>query len=113
MLFEEENQFAQQMAFAEGVQAVVETQIAGEEVMHQPPRELWNDPNGLDSLLAAMRMDGEKRQEGRAQDMQPMVDLVDRHAGLVGVEDRFLGKDLHEPVFKGLQRVVLLLPGAL
>ena len=56
------------MAFAEGVQAVLETQIAGEEVMHQPAVELGDDPNGLDGLLAAVAMDGKEGQQGRAQD---------------------------------------------
>ena len=113
MLFEEEDQFAQQVAFAEGVQTVVESQIAGEKVMHQPTGELGNDPNGLDGFLAAVEMDGKERQQGRAKDMEPMVDLVYRHAGLVGVKDRFLGQDLHQPVFKGLQRLVLFLPDGL
>ena len=50
MLLEEEDQLAQEVAFAEGVQAVLEAQIAGEEVMHQPTGELGDDPNGCMSF---------------------------------------------------------------
>ena len=101
MLLEEEDQLAQEVAFAEGVQAVLETQIAGEEVMHQPAVELGDDPNGVDGLLAAVAMDGKEGQQGRAQDMEPMINLVDGHAGLVGVQNRFLGQDLHQRFSNG------------
>ena len=77
--------------FKEGVKAVLEPQIAGEEIMHEPPRKVGDDPDSLDGVLASVQMDGEKRQHGRAKDMQPMFDLVDRHTGFVGVEDGFLG----------------------
>jgi len=42
-----------------------------------------------------------------------MIDLIDRHAGLVGVEHGFFGQDLHQPLFIRFQRGVLLLPGGL
>ena len=42
-----------------------------------------------------------------------MVDLIDRHAGLVGVENGFFGQDFHQPIFIGFQRGVLLLTGRL
>src|ERR1035441_5241439 len=45
--------------------------------------------------------------------MHPMLNLVDRHAGFVGVEEGFFGEDLHQPLFKGLQGLVLLLASAL
>jgi hypothetical protein len=113
VLFEEEDQFAHQVAFAESVKAVPKAQIAGEEVMHQPAREFGDDAQGLDGRFASAQMDSEKRQQGRANAMQPMFDLIDRHAGFVGVEDRFLGQAFHQSVFKGLQGLVLLLPSAL
>ena len=62
MLLEEEDQLAQQVTFAEGVQAVLEAQIAREEVMPQPAVELGDDPNGLDGRLAAVAMDGKEGQ---------------------------------------------------
>jgi len=113
MLLEEEDQFAQQVTFTEGVQAIVEPQIAGEEVMHEPTLEPGEDTDGFNGLLTAFEMDGEEGQQRRTQDMQPMVDLVDRHAGLVGVEHGFFGQDLHQPMFIRFQRGVLLLPGGL
>src|SRR5258708_16643155 len=58
-------------------------------------------------------MNSEEGQQGSAYDMQPMWDLVDRQAGLVGVKNRFQGEDFHQLLFKGLQGVVLLLPGGL
>src|ERR1017187_5986540 len=45
--------------------------------------------------------------------MHPMFNLVDRHAGFVGVEDGFLWEDFAQPLFKGLQGLVLLLARAL
>ena len=66
MLFEEEDQFAQQVTFTEGVLAVLETQIAGEEVMHEPTGELGEDPDGLNGLVTAFEMDGEEGQQRRA-----------------------------------------------
>ena len=45
--------------------------------------------------------------------MHPMLNLVDRHAGFVGMEEGFFGEDLHQPLFKGLQGLVLLLASAL
>jgi hypothetical protein len=113
MLFEKENQFAQQMTLAEGMQAVLKAQVAGQEVMHQPTRKSWNDPGRLDGVLAAREVDREERQQGRAQHVQPMADLIDHDAGFIGMEDRFLGQDLNQPLFKRLQRLILLLAGAL
>ena len=102
MLFEKEDQFAQQMTLAEGMQAVLKAQVAGQEVMHQPTRESGNDPGRLDGVLAARDMDREKRQQRRAQHVQPMADLIDHHAGFIGMEDGFLGQDFYQPLFKGL-----------
>ena len=62
MLLEEEDQFAQQVTFTEGVLAVLETQIAGEEVMHEPTGELGEDADGFNGLFAAVEMDGEEGQ---------------------------------------------------
>src|ERR1039457_737272 len=45
--------------------------------------------------------------------MHPMFNFVDRHAGFVGVEDGFFWEDFHQPIFKGLQGLVLLLARAL
>lgn len=42
-----------------------------------------------------------------------MFDLVDGQAGFVGVQDRLSGQDLPQPLFKGLQGLVLLLAGRL
>ena len=66
MLLEEKDQFAQQVAFAERVLAVLETQIAGEEVMHEPAGELGDDADGFNGLLATFDMDGEEGQQRRA-----------------------------------------------
>ena len=54
MFFEQEQQFAQQVTFAEGVQAILKTQVAGEEIMHQPTGEPGNDTGGLDGFFAAL-----------------------------------------------------------
>ena len=113
VLFEDENQLPHQMAFAEGMEAVFKAQIAGEKVMHQPAGELGDDADGVDGLFAAARLDAEEGQQGRANHMQPVFDLVDRKAGFIHVEHRLLGQDLFQALFKGLQGLVLLLAGAL
>ena len=66
MLLEEKDQFAQQVAFTERVLAVLETQIAGEEVMHEPTGELGEDADGFNGLFAAFEMNGEEGQQRRA-----------------------------------------------
>jgi len=66
MFLEEEDQFAQQVAFAEGVLTVLETQIAGEEVVHEPAGEPGEDPDGLNGLVTAFEMEGEEGQQRRA-----------------------------------------------
>ena len=66
VLLEEEDQFAQQVAFTERVLAVLETQIAGEKVMHEPTGELGEDADVLHGLLTAFEMDGEEGQQWRA-----------------------------------------------
>jgi hypothetical protein len=91
MLFEKEDQFAQQVTFAEGMKAVLKAQIAGQKVTHQPPRELGNDAGSLDGVLAARPMDRKKRQQRCAQHVQPMANLIDRHAGFIGMENGVLG----------------------
>jgi len=63
MLLEEEDQFAQQVTFTERVQAILEAQIAGEEVMHEPTLEPGEDTDGLNGLLTAFEMDGEEGQQ--------------------------------------------------
>ena len=57
MLFEKKDQFTHQMAFAEGMQAIVKSQIAGKEIGHQPALEFGNDADGFDSLFASPQMD--------------------------------------------------------
>lgn len=94
VLFEEKDQFAQPVAFAKGVEAILKTQGAGKEVMHQPAGELGDDADGFEGLSATEKLDAEKRPHGRAEDVQPMFDLVDRQGGFIGVEDGFLGQDL-------------------
>jgi hypothetical protein len=42
-----------------------------------------------------------------------MFDLIDRYQGFIGAQNRFLRQDLHQPLFKGLQSLVLLLASAL
>ena len=66
MLLEEENQFPQQVTFAEGMAAILEAQIAGEEVMHQPAAEPGDDADRLNGVFAAGQLDAEKRQQRRA-----------------------------------------------
>ena len=81
--------------------------------MHQPTGEFRDHADGLDGLFAAGQLDTEKRQQRGAEHMQPMGDLVDRQAGFVGVQDRLLGQDLDQSLFKSLQGLELLLAGAL
>ena len=45
--------------------------------------------------------------------MKVMVDLVDRHGCFISMEDGFLRQDFHQSLFKGLQRLVQFLAGAL
>lgn len=42
-----------------------------------------------------------------------MADPIDHQAGFIGMEDRFLGQDFHQPLLKGFQGLILLLAGAL
>ncbi len=113
VLFEDENQLPHQMAFAEGMEAVFKAQIAGEEVMHQPAGKLGNDADGVDGRFAAALLDAKEGQQGRANHMQPVIDPVDRQAGLIHVEHRFLGQDLFQTLLKGFQGLVLFLAGTL
>ena len=95
------------------MKAIVESQIAGKEISHQPALEFGNDADGFDRLFASPQMDREKREQGRANAMQVMADLVDWHARFIRMEDGFLGQDFHQPLFKGLQRLVQFLAGTL
>lgn len=73
-----------------GMQAIVEGEVAGEEVSHQPVGIPGNDPDGFNGLLAARPVHGKERQERRAHDVQPMLGLVDRQARFIGMQHRLL-----------------------